>query len=761
MPLAENLSQQTALFDTTASLGFNLSGVLEEGRGEKPLTIRFQQMRDKVKALRLPFTLVGFGPMVVEHTFDWLYGHRVFRFSDIGLPEDAALLEITINGEKFGLEDHKRQWIELKDATELRMSIKQRCNDQGFIDHIQKSPARVRLPNTQSVRDAFVSVVLDRSRVFSNPALLLRLGAFANLLLIAVPWDYSPSSDDKRFLTHLTKRGEVFIPIAAPAYEDDAEDACAEDSGENGQSRIRTCPSWAVQARRLDASQAPAWLQNCGLTTMTQPPGKSYGDLRVVFPPVISIGEPPDMIKGILNGEEERSREALIVSHQTRNIGTTLDAVTERFNMELTYVGRKQSVLQKRSKELEEQSRPRDFRDTADSVQAELDEGISAMIEEITDRNRRQFAPEGDFMRRLSDTVLSLHDLDYGEPTPKAVRLVVPDDFVKHIKQMIKGAVQPQLSSDIHFVREEMKSLQHSLKKILSDSIEQRVNLEMPPPDEQAIWDAVNDHFSIDIRSRGEIPKAGILQALSGGRRWVYPVLIMVMLFSRSLGFGSGGMAALGPWILVLFIVGIVATYLGFKKERQETVAKELVNVREGMLNEAKKLLNEVQREKQARLTNYLNNVKKKTTRTTGQILRSCAEERALIARKAKQSVDDRLMRLKQQTGRLQEIRTQLESLGHSYDELARQKGKIIGAAIKTAPETDDGTEPKEEKALKPTPLKPNPIPPRVSGAGSAVKTDDQTQDAPKDTQPEETSKPKRVKTFAERMAERKARGES
>lgn len=304
------------------------------------------------------------------------------------------------------------------------------------------------------------------------------------------------------------------------------------------------------------------------------------------------------------------------------------------------------------------------FRRPFEQVRNLLTDEVAALGRQVADSSRRNLLPEGVISRGLSQQIKSLEQADLErEESTKVVRLSLAAITQAQLLNQLKRLLKDELSQDLSSLREALNRLTPSLESSLEEGAQTPVRLGLVPPSESDIWSQIGEMVNIEIRYRGELPKRGFLQRLGEGRKAVFAGMMVLSLLGSFAGFNARGVGAFGVVFLIVFIVAIAMTYRSWKQEDAERLDKELEKVREQLLAECRRMIQEVQREKQSRLTAYLDQLKRQVMQRVDELQRDRQQKEQLAsadrrerARRRKEQLDRQIrdgQTLAQRVGRL------------------------------------------------------------------------------------------------------------
>ena len=260
-------------------------------------------------------------------------------------------------------------------------------------------------------------------------------------------------------------------------------------------------------------------------------------------------------------------------------------------------------------------------------------------LEEIR-RNRdeeaaRAIGPEGplyDAVQRLVDET-TFEDLRQ-ETLNQTIRLSLSAATLDRLRNLVRRALNRNLMEDLEIVSDAVNSGLEALNASLSERTGFTHKIHVPDVDGQRLCDSMGAQVQINIRYKGEIPRATWRTRMQGARSWMMNISMFLML---SGGFGvllaMFGMDQrdtqtslrniLMVGMFLAFFLGLFATVFGFKKVRAEAIEREMDKLRDAVMQELSRLFHNLMGEKRRILAEHLQRVQKEIEGEVGQIFQS------------------------------------------------------------------------------------------------------------------------------------------
>ena len=153
---------------------------------------------------------------------------------------------------------------------------------------------------------------------------------------------------------------------------------------------------------------------------------------------------------------------------------------------------------------------------------------------------------------------------------------------------------------------------------------------------------------------------------LSDGRKAIMGMSMMSMVIGGTFKaiWGIDFRAIVMIVAPLFFIAAIIYSFIVWPKEDKERLDKELDKVRDGLGSEVKRLLNEVQREKQNKISDHLDEQKKSILRKLDELMRATQAQQESTLK----------IQTEQAQKHLQQIETQIKDLQVAEREIASLK---------------------------------------------------------------------------------------
>jgi len=606
---------------------------LERGQAETPLAEHFRQIESDVQSAPFSIVLLGLTTTARTAALAWLYG-KDFSVLSVNVVKQLGLVEITLREQGYTLEraNGKRQEFDRLDPfmEALQTSDLLSPNDgEQWLD-----PVRLGVNSSKGLQGLKVYMPESPEMILKNPGLLNRVITQANLMVVAAPLHHDLSEQDQQAILEISQNMDGFWPLLIV-------DELEEDT---------SLPSigWWQQHKSPTVQLKPQLLT-------------THIDASI-----------PSMLQDI----DDNARQALFLHLQANRIIHASEAVAERSQQELRQLqGRKKREQRKAQTNENDVKSGSTERHQWEDIRNNINDELSRLNKKVQELGKKSLLPESEINKELQHFVnrLTISDLNQ-EPGHKTIKLTVKDCFLDDLKQQLKVILKKQFKGEMRTLSQTMQKQQQHLEQQTKQLTGQPQIFAINSPDENEIWQSLKAQLQVSIRYRGEMPKRGFVARLSDGRKAIMGISMMAMViggvFKAVWGVDFRSMIMLiAP---LIFIGAIVYSYVVWPKEDAERFAKELDRIQDGLSTEIKRLLNELQRDKQSKVAEHIEAQKKSILRHLETLNRQAQQNQNQAEEQQRQQDQKRLMQIDQQIKELQTVERDISALKRQCDTLAR-----------------------------------------------------------------------------------------
>ena len=337
--------------------------------------------------------------------------------------------------------------------------------------------------------------------------------------------------------------------------------------------------------------------------------------------------------------------------------------------------------LQSRRSREEDAARPETTVDVSarrpfDLARAQALDELAALAKASVESSRRSLLPEGPLTLALGEELRGLQHADLErEQASKTFKLSLSSSYQGHLAKTLRSTLKEELSRDLVTIRDGLDVIRTRLEATLEETCGMPVSFTLTPPSKSELWARIGELVAIEIRYRGEMPRRGFMQRLGEGRRAVFAGMMVLSLVGSFVGFSWRGIGIMGALFLLVFIGVVFFTYKSWQREDEEKLDNELVRIREQLQSECRRVASDVQREKQTRLAEFLDQIKRLVQQRIDDLSRerqqrdqASQNEQRERSRIRLKKLDQQLRELQAITPRATKLRQDLASLNHEAE---------------------------------------------------------------------------------------------
>lgn len=614
-------------FSSNVSNSLSVCQLLERGQANTPLADLFAQLQKNLQHKPLGITLIGLTPAARSAALKWLYGHNFAVFS-LEVSQQIGLLEVQLKDQGYSLERSTGERLEFSRWEDFMQAVHD-ANLFAAVD--DKAALKVGTQTSTNARNLQVLIPESCEFVAQSPALLSRLLAESNLVMIAASPDHQLSAVETSVLQQLLDDMVACWPLL-PVDELNPNTVFPEKGWWTAlTSAVRLSPT--LLTTHVDAA-IPSTLAEVG------------NDLRL----------------------------SLQFALQTKRLQSVTTAMTERFEQEVRQL---QSRKSRESRRSDGSSTNLDYSFWS-QLKTELADEITALQKDLQESARRRDVPTGTTqvsLKQLIDTI-DYDDLDR-EDQYKVIKLSLSrksqDDLTGFIQQQSKQ----QLRQDGETIVQRLQALLDRISDKLHKQTGAMIGWQVPKVPDADIWQDMQELISLELRYQGELPKRGFVDRLSEGRKSVMVVMMSVML----MGYVGMDLRS-SPWlsyiIVPMFFGAIAYSFIGFRKDEEYRLDKELTRVREELLSSGRRTMTDLNRLKQSKLTEFTDALKKQWQQQLEQFGRDQQAKHQAEQDQAASKAKARIGAIDSQLSELNSVQSQVQRVGRDVQSLLEKTRQLL-----------------------------------------------------------------------------------
>ena len=615
-----SLQQVKTNFKNNIKKSLDVCQFVERGQAQTPLTDLFSRLETDLNNRPFSITLLCLNQESRLAALKWLYGHN-FAVFNLEVSSQIGLMEIHLRDRGYSLEKStgERQdfenWEQLAEAISEARLVK----DDGKADIRLGAEARTGVKN--------LHVLMPESAQFINdsPALMTRLMRETNVLMVVAPPHYSLSDIERQVLDSLLEEMAGFWPLLP--VDELSDDINIPEHG---------------------------WWQ------LRQP--------IINMPPTLLTTHVDAKLPSFLTDADDPLRQALHLLQISKKFHSACAAVEDRVEQEIKQLNSRKKREARKGQGKTGLAMPDtgQWSNVRNTISDELAE-ISRKLQDIC-RKRELGTSTGSVTLKQHVDSLTPEDLTR-EDGYKQIKLSLSKKYIGDLMHFLESTNKQALNDDFDAVTKAIKEINDRSIGQMEKIMGYRPQLTYQKLDRNAVWQDVKELIDVELRYQGEMPKRGILDRLSEGRKSAFVVLMSASLLGY-MGIDIRRSGWIGIIIFPVFIGGIIYTFKSWKKEDQMRLEKELGRVRDEVLNNARRLLTDVNRVKSNLFGQYLEGVKKSWQQQVEALshdwqnkIKDESREEVSKAAARVQLIDKQLGEWQRQQSPVQQLQREAESL--------------------------------------------------------------------------------------------------
>ncbi|HYN90413.1 MAG TPA: hypothetical protein VER75_00730, partial [Thermoleophilaceae bacterium] len=278
--------------------------------------------------------------------------------------------------------------------------------------------------------------------------------------------------------------------------------------------------------------------------------------------------------------------------------------------------------------------------------------------------------PAGSLARETEAMILGLDDLAQEVKTTK-IETRIPEAFLEKLLRTVRERVARHCAADL--------VAQNDLLRLLAQEIERALALAQGPSvvpqfaylAEDRVRRMLDMNVALHVQYRGELPHQGFSEYFASVRKYSMLLVMGASMFGMSSLMRQYREITV-PLTILLVLGGTYSVISSTRRERVESLERELDTARNALRPELKRIFGEVQKAWSATLIGFLNE----------QIARALAEVEAAVkdhqARRGAEASPER-ERLQRQLAQLDAVDKKLLAVGKARDGVAATVAQAIG----------------------------------------------------------------------------------
>lgn len=379
----------------------------------------------------------------------------------------------------------------------------------------------------------------------------------------------------------------------------------------------------------------------------------------------------------LLTGPTSELRLYLVESRLLRQLDMTFGLMSEEVQQEQRKLTNRLNLAREG---LSAGEGPADSRKTAEAIRNRFTEEIDSLLKAAEREAKASVQAEGEAVLQLQAAADSLTPADIEQTEGEAtVKLTLAPAASARLTETVLKLARQRLSTELRQLHEGLECSVADAKRAVEAAVGARPSVTLELPDETSLWETISNLARPEIRYRGEMPRATLGARFNAARQLIMGMMIVGTIFGGVTVLtgdqsGSQGIRSyLAAFMLPLLVIGFLWTYVSFRKKERLTLEKEVEKLRDGVLGDLRRVLQELHREQ----TTIAGGAVQKVSRSVQQQLDGAferldrqrqrdSEESRRRQAEQQRSIDQRLARVRQFTGQISTLHSNLKEADRS-----------------------------------------------------------------------------------------------
>jgi hypothetical protein len=236
-------------------------------------------------------------------------------------------------------------------------------------------------------------------------------------------------------------------------------------------------------------------------------------------------------------------------------------------------------------------------------VREKLGQRLMKIDRAFSQASERSMQPLGSWSSKVRGITnqLDIQDLEKTQLS-NVFRLSIHASHLARMTRHIEHEIRSSLHADLRLIHQETCN---ATRAILSDGgllskVKRRFHF--PRLRENEVWDSIENLITVGKETQIELPRKSLFDILTAGRQKVFMVIMFLSLMGRmglpNLFQSTSSKTTFGLFLGGLMISSMVSTVLLWRREKTEQSSKELEKIRESLLQDATRIVEQVEKAK-------------------------------------------------------------------------------------------------------------------------------------------------------------------
>lgn len=625
-----SLQQVLSSFQQNIERSHEICRFVERGQAQTPLSDLFTKLETDLNNKPLSIALLCLTDDARRAALKWLYGHN-FAVFNLEISSLIGLMEIHLRDRGYSLEKSTGERIDFDNLEQLSEAIKGVQLIKG-----NKSDLRLGAETRSGVKNLHVLMPESAQFIQDSPALLTKLMRETNVLMVAASPHHVLSDVERKVLNDLLENMSGFWPLLP-----------VDELGNN----------ISIPEQGWWHSHQPA----------------------IKLAPTLLTTHVDAKLPMFLTDADDSLRQALHLLQISKKFLSACEAVDDRFEQEV-----RQLISRKKREARTTTTENAPDLNQWSNIRNMIGDEINAISRNLQDINRKRELNNSTGSVSLKRHIDSLTPEDLAkEDGYKLIKLTLSQNYINDLMHFLESTTKQSFKDDLEKVNTAVDSIINKSVEQLGKGMGYRPTLTNTIMDASTAWKDLHELIGVELRYQGEMPKRGFLDRLSEGRKSVFVILMSASL----LGYMGIDMRKTG-WLSIIifpvFLGAIIHTFRSWKIEDRVRLEKEINRVRDEVLNNSRRLITEVNRQKNILFNNYLDSVKKNCQQQIETLGREWQDKIKVETRQEAQKTETRIQGIDNQLKNWQKHRMPIQQLNREAAQLLLDSKACVEQLAKT-----------------------------------------------------------------------------
>jgi hypothetical protein len=267
-------------------------------------------------------------------------------------------------------------------------------------------------------------------------------------------------------------------------------------------------------------------------------------------------------------------------------------------------------------------------------LKEQLAAGFSKIDKSMTMTSETSIQPLGSWTRFLREATgdFDLCDMEKTQSST-TLRLGINAGHLSKITRRIEHELRTQLNLDLRRLQDDTARVQRKTLTELGVAESELDRFTLPKSAERDVWRSIENLIAVGKESQIEFQRRSVFDILTAGRQKVFMVIMFLSLMGRmglpNLFVSPGSKLIFGLFLGAVMLSSMLSSIFLWRREKIEQGEKELKKIRETLLQDGVKIVEQSERNKLTAIREYL----KETLAATESSFKAWSEEAGAAAK--------------------------------------------------------------------------------------------------------------------------------